>query len=124
MLKLADPAATYRRVAFDGYVSGCGGTQLVRLCLEDLAAAMQRAIWGEANNRRDIRTKALSRAQLGLVALLQGIDPQQPLADVLETFYRGLMQDVTACQARFDAARLSRARQDVMEVTDTLFATT
>lgn len=111
-----DPAAAYRRVDFESYVLGCDGAELVRLCLDEVDAALARSIWADRHARPDLRRKSLERAQMCLLTLTSGIDASSPLARPLETFYRSLALRVAGCLGRFDARTIEEARADIREV--------
>jgi flagellin-specific chaperone FliS len=116
MLKPANPSEAYRKVAFDACVAGSKGTELVRLCIEDLGAALDQALWAHANVREDIRRSALVRAQNGLAALRAGVDRKNPLGPALLTLYDAMASTVTACRFRFDPAAIRRVREDLSDI--------
>lgn len=116
MLKPANPSEAYRKVAFDACVAGSRGPDLVRLCIEDLAAALGQALWANAKGRDDIRRSALVRAQGGLAALRLGVDRKNPLGPALLTLYDAMASTVTACRFRFDPAAIGRVRDDLADI--------
>lgn len=116
MFRPADPHEAYRRVELDARVAGSKGRDLVELCIRDVEAALGQAIWAHANERPDIRRRALARAQNALGALRLGVDPASPLGPTLLTFYEGLSRSVIACQLRFDPALADSVRGDIGEV--------
>lgn len=116
MLKRANPSEAYRKIAFDACVAGSKGPDLVRLCLDDVQAALGQALWGEQNGRVDIRRSALARAQSGLAALRFGVDPANPLGPALVTLYDAMAATVTANRFRFDAAAIGRVRADLTDI--------
>ncbi len=116
MLQRANPSEAYRKVAFDACVAGSKGPELVRLCLDDVQAALGQALWGEENSRVDVRRSALARAQSGLAALRFGVDQANPLGPALVTLYDAMAATVTANRCRFDAAAIGRVRADVADV--------
>jgi flagellin-specific chaperone FliS len=116
MLKPANPTEAYRKVAFDACVAGSKGADLVRLCIEEVDAALARAMWAEAPDRADVRRAALARAQAGLGALRLGVDKGNPLGPALLTLYEAMAATVTACRFRYDAAAILRVRTDLAEI--------
>lgn len=116
MLKPANPSEAYRKVAFDACVAGSKGPELVRLCIEDVGAALGQSLWAHANGREDIRRSALVRAQNGLAALRVGVDRKNPLGPALLTLYDAMASTVTACRFRFDPAAIRRVRDDLSDI--------
>ena len=116
MLKPANPSEAYRKVAFDACVAGSKGPELVRLCIEDVGAALGQAVWADSNDRAEIRRNALARAQSGLVAMRMGVDRKNPLGPALLTLYEAMSSSVTASRFRFDAAAIGRVRADLDDV--------
>lgn len=116
MFKPANPGEAYRKVAFDACVAGAYGPELVRLCIEDVRAALDQALWADANDRADIRRNALARAQNGLAALRLGVDPDSSLAIALLTFYDSMARSVTASLFRFDRPAIEGVRTDIDDV--------
>lgn len=116
MFKPSNPADAYRKVAFDASVAGSTGENLVRLCIDDLRAALTQALWGDVNDNHAIRRKALARAQKGLVALRVGVDPKGDLAPALMTFYDSMARGVTASQFNFDRPALERVLEDIDDI--------
>ncbi len=90
--------------------------QLVRLCIEEVDAALARALWAEAQDRAEVRRAALARAQAGLGALRLGVDKNNPLGPALLTLYEAMAATVTASRFRFDAAAITRVRADLADI--------
>lgn len=122
MLRAIDPHEAYRRVELDARVAGSNGADLVRLCLREVDVALGQALWAQANQRPDVRRRALERAQNGLGALRLGVDRQSPVAPALLAFYEGLGATVAQNQVRFDPARVEGVRVDLAEVTSAMLA--
>lgn len=116
MLKRANPSEAYRKIAFDACVAGSNGPDLVRLCLEDVQAALGQALWAENNSRSDLRRGALARAQSAIAALRFGVDPANPLGPALVTLYDAMAATVTANRFRFDAAAIGRVLDDLKDI--------
>ena len=116
MLRAVDPHEAYRRVELDARVAGSHGADLVRLCLREVDAALGQALWAQANDRPDVRRRALERAQNGLGALRLGVDRQNPVAPALLAFYEGLAAAVAQNQVRFDPAKVAAVQADLVEV--------
>jgi flagellin-specific chaperone FliS len=117
MRRLSDnPAGTYRRVDVEARIEASSGAELTRLCLEELVAAVGRAILvlergDEANLRQD-----LTRAHTIATWLAQNVAPGHPLADQLGQFYGGLAAQIGASLARPEVAILKAVRGDVMDL--------
>jgi flagellar protein FliS len=120
MLKRIDPAAAYKRVDFEARVSASDTDGLVRVCFEDAGAALARALWADANQRPDVRRKALERAQMGLLTLLSGLDMAQPVSKSLDVFYRSLLARVTNAQKHFDRTAVEMTREDLADIASSL----
>lgn len=122
MLKPVDPEEAYRKVAFDARVAGSSGPDLVRLCLDEVEAALSRALWADARSLVDMRREALARAQAGISALSLGVDKGSSLGPALLTLYGAMASTVTASRFRFDAAAIGRVRADLAEIRQAMFA--
>lgn len=110
---LEDPAATYRRVEFDARVEGSDGVGLTRLCLERAVGALNQAC---ASRCRATRADALGQAGAALLALREGVAPDNPLRTPLVQFYGSARAAVMASVARFDEARLEAVERDLVDV--------
>ena len=96
--------------------SSISSPALVRLCIEDVRAALDQALWTDANTRSDIRRKALARAPNGLSALRLGVDPESSLAGARLTFYDSMARTVTGSLVRFDRSGIEGVRTDIDDV--------
>ncbi|MCR2832793.1 flagellar protein FliS [Parerythrobacter lacustris] len=121
MLQTLDPAKAYRMVDFDARVGGLAGPDLVRLCFEEIDAALDRALWAHDRQRTELRYKSLERAQLGVSALLLGLDRSHPAAASLDTFYRSLVTRLMASRRAFDPADVAEVRRDMADVRQSFF---
>ncbi|MFB0613822.1 flagellar protein FliS [Aurantiacibacter poecillastricola] len=121
MLKRIDPATAYKRVDFEAYVAGSDAKGLVRVCFEDIGAALERALWADGQARTDIRHNALQRAQMGLLTLLSGLDMAQPVSKSLEVFYRSMVSRVTNAMRYFDPTAIAMTRDDLADIRRSLF---
>ena len=122
MLKPANPSEAYRKVAFDACVAGSKGPELVRLCIDDVGAALGQALWAETNGRADLRRNSLARAQQGIAALRLGVDRKNPLGPALLTLYEAMATTITACRFRFDPAAIGRVRDDLADIARAMLA--
>lgn len=120
MLKRTDPAAAYKRVDFEALVAGSDSDGLVRMCFSDANAALDRALWADANHRADVRRKALERAQMGIITLLSGLDMAQPVSKSLDVFYRSLLARVTNAQKHFNRTAVEMTRDDLADIAASL----
>lgn len=121
MLQTLDPAKAYRMVDFEARVGGLAGPDLVRLCFEEIDAALDRAVWAHDRQRTELRYRSLERAQLGLSALLLGLDRSNPAAASLETFYRSLVTRLLASRRAFDPADVADMRRDMADIGRSFF---
>lgn len=121
MLHALDPAKAYRMVDFDARVGGLAGPDLVRLCFDEIDSALDRALWAHDRDKPALRYKALERAQLGLSALLLGLDRASPVAALLDTFYRSLVTRLMASRRAFDPADVTEVRRDMADVRQSFF---
>lgn len=120
MLKRTDPAAAYKRVDFEAYVSAADAEALVRLSFEEAGAALTRALWADANGRPDLRRSALERAQMGILTLLAGLDMAQPVSKSLDVFYRSMLARVTNARKHFDRTAVEMTRDDLADIAASL----
>lgn len=116
MRQRPDPAAAYKRVDFEALVSASDADGLVRVCFDDVGAALDRALWADRNQRMDIRRSALQRAQMGLLTLLSGLDMGQPVSRSLDVFYRSMLARVTNGQKHFDRTAIEMTRDDLADI--------
>ena len=116
MLKPANPTDAYRKIAFDACVAGSKGPDLVRLCIEEVDTALNRALWANGADRPDVRRDAMARAQAGLGALRLCVDKTNPVGPALLTLYEAMSATVTASRFRFDAAAIARVRTDLSDI--------
>lgn len=110
---LDNPAATYRRVEFDARIEGSDGAALTRLCLERAIAEIARA---RSAADRTTRSDALAGAGAALLALVEGVAPDNPLRRPLLEFYGGVRAGVLATLTRPDDATLAQAERDLSDV--------
>lgn len=110
---LDDPATTYRRVEFDARVEGSDGAGLTRLCLERAIAALGRARMADD---RGTRADAMGQAGAALLALREGVAPDNPLRTPLVQFYGSARAEVMASLVRLDVDRLGAIERDLVDV--------
>ncbi|MBN8502144.1 MAG: flagellar protein FliS, partial [Sphingomonadales bacterium] len=116
MHALRSPQDAYRKVDFDARISGANPVQLVFLCYEHLASALNSAI--HADDRRDNarKSEALTRALSALTVLHLGLDRSQPIAAALDTFFQNARRTVLDSVLTFDAVALRRLIVDINEI--------
>lgn len=110
---LDNPAVTYRRVEFDARIEGSDGAALTRLCLERAIAEIARA---RSAADRTTRSDALAGAGAALLALVEGVAPDNPLRRPLLEFYGGVRARVLATLAAPDDTSLAEAGRDLGDV--------
>lgn len=110
---LDDPVTIYRRVEFDARIEGSDGAALTRLCLERAIGDIARA---RAAPDRTTRADALAGAGAALLALMEGVAPDNPLRRPLLEFYGGVRARVLATLAVPDDGSLAEAERDLLDV--------
>lgn len=116
MLVRRDPSEAYRRVDFDARVRGADSSQLVDLCLEQVAGSLGRAIYAQTHGDNGAKSAALTRAIGALTALELGVDPKHPTAPALLQLYQAARTTVLDSVLRFNAPQLAQIRQDFIEI--------
>ena len=116
MLARRDPYDAYQRVEFDARVKGASPAELVHICYDQLILALSTALL--ADQRGDIRLKSrsLTRALTGLMALQLGIDPEHEMAGLLTDFYGSAQKTILANSLEFDPAVLRGMLEDFREL--------
>lgn len=120
MYNLRSPAEAYRKVDFDARIAGADPGQLVVLCYEQLAAALGSAVYAAEAGDNARKSAALTRALAALTALQLGLDHGQPIAVTLATLFESARHTVLDSVIQFDAAALTRLKQDVTEIAGAL----
>jgi flagellar biosynthetic protein FliS len=120
MYNLRSPAEAYRKVDFDARIAGADPGQLVVLCYEQLATALGSAVYAAEAGDNARKSAALTRALAALTALQLGLDHGQPIAVTLATLFESARHTVLDSVIQFDAAALTRLKQDVAEIAGAL----
>ena len=116
MLTQRNPDTAYRRVDFDARVSSASPAELVKLCYEQLIAALGRALIAEGRADNRLKSEALTRAVSALNALQMGVIGEGEVADALHQIYTSARRSVLDCVLSFDAETIARIRQDFIEI--------
>ena len=59
---------------------------------------------------------------MGLLTLLAGLDPSQPVSKPLEVFYRSLMARVTNAQKHFNRTAVEMTKDDLKDIANSILA--
>ena len=116
MLTQRNPDTAYRRVDFDARVSSASPAELVKMCYEQLIAALGRALIAEGRADNRLKSEALTRAVSALNALQMGVIGEGEVADALHQIYTSARRSVLDCVLSFDAETIGRIRQDFIEI--------
>jgi len=116
MLHRRDPGEAYRRVDFDARVTGATSSQLVDLCLEQVAGSLGRAIYADAHDDNSAKSAALTRAVAALTALQLGVDQNHPTGKALNQLYQSARVAALDSVLLFDADKLGTIRQDFIDI--------
>jgi flagellin-specific chaperone FliS len=121
MLAVTDPREAYRRSEIDARVQGgADPADLVLLCLEQAIGGLGLAVIAHARKDPAARSKALTRALSAITALDMGVDRSAPLAAALLQLYGAAKRAILDSVVSFDADRLGRVRQDLVDISRAL----
>ena len=116
LVHTANPQQAYRKVDFDARVQGADAQALVRLCFDELIAALDRATYAHSNGHVTLCGEALLRALSALAALRIGVDQSHELGPALVTIYTDAGDIVGRSLGNFDAALIRKTRDDLAEI--------
>jgi flagellar biosynthetic protein FliS len=120
MLALRDPAQAYRLVDFDARVSSADQRELVRMCYERVISSLGSAMHANSRGDNARKSQALTRAVSALTALQMGVNGDDSMSGALVHFYTAARRAVLDSVLDFDSVTLSRVRQDVIEIAESL----
>ena len=116
MLHRPKPAEAYRRVELDACVAGGNPAQMTRLCIAEAIGALNRSLYFESRGNDESCRNCLLKAISAMQALQLGVDREQPLGDVLLTFYGNACQGVSRNLRNFDAEAIAAIRGDLLDI--------
>jgi flagellar protein FliS len=120
MLTQRNPGEAYRRVDFDARISGANPRELVRMCYEQLIAALGSAQLAQLRGDNQMKSKALTRAISALTALQMGVSGDNSVADALLHIYAAARRAVLDSVLRFDADTIAQVRQDFIDIAESM----
>jgi flagellin-specific chaperone FliS len=110
------PAAAYRRVDVDARIEAAGGSELTRICLEEVVASLGQALLALERNPGAAPREALARAHGIALWLGRSVDPANPLHEPLVQFYGGLASLIRRNMLRAVASEIAQARGDFADL--------
>lgn len=116
MLALRSPHEAYRKVDFDARVAGADPRQLVALCYEQLIGALGSAVYADAARDNRLKSQSLTRALSAITALQMGISQDAAIAPALFQLYDAARRAVLDSVLEFDAATLTKVREDFVDI--------
>ena len=116
MLTQRNPDIAYRRVDFDARVSSASPAELVKMCYEQLVAALGRALIAQGRGDNRLKSEALTRAVSALNALQMGVSGEGSMADALHQLYTSARRAVLDSVLSFDSGAIARIRQDFIDI--------
>ncbi|MEL7190026.1 MAG: hypothetical protein AAGK17_10780 [Pseudomonadota bacterium] len=110
------PASLYRKVDLDARIEASQSSDLTRICLEEVIAALGQVLVRLEQDPAGVPRDALSRAHGIALWLMRTIAPENLLRDQLTQFYGGLEKTLrdNLVQPRFGEIR--QARQDYKDL--------
>ncbi|HZV08960.1 MAG TPA: flagellar protein FliS [Novosphingobium sp.] len=120
MLASRDPNQVYRRVDFDARVTAADPAELVKLCFEQLIAAIGSALIAEERGDNQTKSRALTRAISALTALQLGVSGNDSMSQALLVLYNAARKSVLDSALAFHAPTLERIRADFIEIAQSL----
>jgi flagellar biosynthetic protein FliS len=120
MLGRRDPAEVYRRVDFNARAIGGDPSELVRMCYEQLIAAIGSALLAQERGDNERKSQSLTRAVSALTALQLGVSGNDSMAQALLHIYTTARRAVLDSVLNFDSAMLQRVRQDFIEIAESM----
>ncbi len=107
-----NPASVYRKVDLDARIEASQSSDLTRICLEEVIAALGQALVRLEQDPTAVPRDALSRAHGIALWLMRTIAPDNPLRDQLTQFYGGLEKTLRGNMVRPRFGEIRQARQD------------
>lgn len=111
-----NPAAAYRRVEVDARIEAARGSEITRICLEEVVAALGQALLALERTPGAAPREALARAHGIALWLARSVDPANPLSGALVQFYGGLASVIRRNMVRPQAREIAEARGDFADL--------
>ncbi len=124
MLAQRNPQEAYRRVDFDARIASAAPGELVVLCLEQFVAATGSALIAHERRNNSLKSQSITRALSALTALHMGLDGKVAIAGALAQFYGAARRTLLDSVLHFDAKAINTMRQDFIDVSQALVAST
>jgi flagellin-specific chaperone FliS len=122
VLAQRNPHEAYRRVDFDARIASAAPGELVVLCLEQFVVATGSAVVAHERQNNELKSQSITRALSALTALQMGLDGNVAIAGALAQFYGAARRTLLDSVLQFDAAAVKAMRQDFVEVSEALAA--
>lgn len=105
-----NPASVYRKVDLDARIEASAGTDLTRICLEEVVAALGQAEVAMKRTPKLAPRDSITRAHGIALWLARSVAPDNPLREQLVQFYGGLAAMIgrNLLQARIEDIRQAR----------------
>ncbi|MEE4204903.1 MAG: hypothetical protein V2I39_01335 [Erythrobacter sp.] len=108
--------AAYRRVDVDARIEAARGSELTRICLEEVVAALGQALVALERRPGVNPREALARAHGIALWLARSVDPDNPLSGALVQFYGGLAGQIRRNMVRAVVAEIEAAKGDFADL--------
>ena len=116
MMLTRNPAAAYRRVEIDARIEAARGSELTRICLEEVVAALGQALVALERRPGVNPRESLARAHGIALWLARSVDPDNPLHAALVQFYGGLASLIRRNMVRAVRAEIEAAHGDFADL--------
>ena len=113
-----NPATAYRRVEVDARIEAARGSELTRICLEEVVAALGQALLALERKPAAAPREALARAHGIALWLARSVDEANPLYGSLVQFYGGLASLIRRNMVRAVPEEIRQARGDFADLLD------
>jgi flagellar protein FliS len=124
MLAQRNPQEVYRRIDFDARVAAAKPAELVVLCYEQFITATGGALIANERKNNEGKSQAMTRAMSALTALQMGIDGKAEISGAIAQFYGAARKTLLDNVIRFDPRAIEILRQDFIDVSHALAAST
>lgn len=111
-----NPSAAYRKVDLDARIEASGASDLTRICLEEVIAALGQALAALERAPERVPRHILARAHGIVLWLAQSVATDNPLREQLLDFYGNLAALVRRNITRPSLSELASARDDFADV--------
>ncbi|KPP92593.1 hypothetical protein SAMN04515621_2546 [Erythrobacter sp. HL-111] len=116
MMPERNAATAYRRVELDARIEAARGSELTRICLEEVVAALGQALAALERRPNANPRESLARAHGIALWLALSVDPANPVRDALVQFYGGLASVIRRNMVRAVPDEIAGARGDFADL--------